>query len=372
MGFPFFWLCARVCNMSLLCLTCRIVALAVCLGLASAACAVGGQDVHGPADCGGAMAPADRIHCENVQQDAADKALGRILGVLMESLDADARRMLDEAQHGWLAYREANFGIFSAAASARGQEGLAEQVRAMRLMTEARVRELEDLYRLLRDAELFAAADQGAPGEVAGAQGPQGADARDGAATAAAGGGDADPAQNHAVTPSDAGDGVHGAAEAGAIEAGAIEAVAAAPADKGEAEPSTAVPDAVVESEAALDELVGEHALRLQWLSAEPQGRVVVRRHGGALLLTGRQGGDGAQVVLDGYVARVGRDSFSFHGTLTTHVGFVNGGKPCVRKGYMVFARKGGRAFWRLQSITNPCCGVIDYVDVSVGRPAAD
>lgn len=296
----------------------RALALAVLLVPFPAVAADDGRGAHGPADCGGDMSPADRMHCENVQLDTADKALGRVYARLMEALDEDAGDMLAESQRAWSAYRDANFGIFSAAASARGQEGLVEQVHAMRLATEARVAELEQLEALLGAAGLL--------GACAGPAGPP-------------------PA----------------AAAAGQPGAGTPEAAAQEP-------PAPAAPPVDVQSAEDLDLLLGDHPLRIQWLSSLGAGTVTARKRGDALLLTGRQGGNGDELALDGYVTSVRRDAFTFHGTLVTRIGFLNGGKPCARTGTMVFARKAGRPFWRLQSITNPCCGVSDYVDIHVRK----
>ena len=123
-------------------------------------------------------------------------------------------------------------------------------------------------------------------------------------------------------------------------------------------------PPVVVKDEEALARLLGEHPVKLQWLSSTRAGRVVIREQNGALLLTGRQGGGDDELLLDGYISTVRKGNFTFHGTLTTRIGFLNKGEPCVRTGRMWFVRKRGRPFWRLQSITNPCCGVSDYVDI--------
>ncbi|WP_461208387.1 lysozyme inhibitor LprI family protein [Desulfocurvus sp. DL9XJH121] len=297
-----------------------LAALACVLVLCPAALA--GNQAHGPADCGGDMSPADRMLCENVQLDAADKAMARLYTELMGSLDKDAGAMLRAAQEAWMAYRDANFGIFSSAASARGQEGLVQQVHAMRLATEARVRELRELAGLLDEGGMLAGGPQAPPApleaEASPAPGPE------------------KPASPAPEIP----------------------------------EPDTAdLPKTRIKSDEGLADLLGEHGLRLQWLAGAASGRAVVRDRDGVLLLSGSQRKGDDELLVQGHIQSVGRDSFVLNGSLTTRIGFLNDGEPCVRKGVMRFARKGGRPFWRMQGIVNPCCGVSDYVDLYVPPP---
>lgn len=43
---------------------------------------------------------------------------------------------------------------------------------------------------------------------------------------------------------------------------------------------------------------------------------------------------------------------------------YINGGKPCERKGDFHFPIKGPHAFWRLQEMNNPCDIATDCVDI--------
>lgn len=451
--------------------------------------------VSGLVDCGGELSPADRMHCENVQLDAADDDLNRIYRTLMEVLDRDAKAMLLDGQRGWLKYRDRNLELFSSAASPGGQEGMARQIHWLRELTQARVRELEDLYRLFQENGLLAVDKQGpAPAEpqaepvpvpsdepavVSSApavpapeppapvaqvepvtpqpilsepatmqpeapapapsvevpqspqpasavpskgvivlngkvvrpsdfnitpntgQGavPQSATPRPQPAPSAVAAPDraavqdapsqdkpaptapapAAPAQESPAATEPLPTSAHDAAAkdpAFAIPAPVrpdAPAPAQAPSTSGlvlDGEPHSGppMPEApartAVKSEAGLRALLGRHPLRLQWLSSEPFGEVVIEDRGGTLHLLGSQGQGQDRLTIDGIVTTVRADNFTFHGTVTTSAGFLNGGEPCVRQGRMWFVRKHGRPFWRLQSITNPCTGVSDYIDI--------
>ncbi|HEX8091257.1 MAG TPA: hypothetical protein VF762_20545 [Blastocatellia bacterium] len=128
----------------------------------------------------------------------------------------------------------------------------------------------------------------------------------------------------------------------------------------------------VIKDKAAEVMLLGEHRLSLQWISWDYFGRATVAESNGALLLTGeqkaRKGGD--YLKIDGVITEVGAKEFKFDGTIVTKVEINNGGKPCERKGEMTFAIKGGRKYWRLQEMDNPCEEVVDYVDIFFRKDA--
>ncbi|WP_172961706.1 lysozyme inhibitor LprI family protein [Desulfovibrio ferrophilus] len=389
--------------------------------------------VSGLVDCGGELSPADRMHCENVQLDAADDDLNRIYRTLMEVLDKDARAMLLDGQRGWLKYRDKNFELFSSAASPGGQQGMAEQIHILRELTEARVRELENLYRLFQNSGLLAVApdavaleDEPAPhsdtatdleagdpiefvdtGTVPETSQPEGAFSGSesdeaGQDTAGENGVPITPEKPRGriilngkvvqlpgtiqpdpegklvvIEPSSPTDRSAPAEQPKPAESAASEDLTvmieqepvspllpAAP-EVSEAEDSV-VPKTEVKSQAGLKKLLGRHPLRLQWLSGDPIGEAWIEDRGGVYWLSGSQGREGHELLIDGRISTVRKDNFTFHGTVTTTLGFLNEGKPCVRQGRMWFVRKDGRPFWRLQSITNPCSGVSDYIDIYV------
>lgn len=110
--------------------------------------------------------------------------------------------------------------------------------------------------------------------------------------------------------------------------------------------------------------LLGPHGLRLQWISEDPTGRVVIKDRDGLLILEGEQARGGNTLRMHGVVVEVNDGAFVFQGTVVTEVNHVAGGKPCVRTGDFLFLRREGRPFWRMQDIDNPCADVVDYVDI--------
>ncbi|MDY7000204.1 MAG: lysozyme inhibitor LprI family protein [Thermodesulfobacteriota bacterium] len=98
-------------------------------------------------ECDGNMTTADRMHCENLRLDKADERLNKAYKTLMGAFDSKMRAKLLESQRAWLKFRDLNFDFFSSVSSKEGREGLLLHVRAMRLFTESRVRELEGLIK---------------------------------------------------------------------------------------------------------------------------------------------------------------------------------------------------------------------------------
>jgi hypothetical protein len=120
--------------------------------------------------------------------------------------------------------------------------------------------------------------------------------------------------------------------------------------------------------------LLGRHLFSLQWVSWARFGVARVFDKDGTLYVTGYQHGFAGQgkndyVRMKGRIERVDKRSFVFNGTIVTRVYHINGGRPCVRQGRMVFRITGRRRFWRLKSIKNPCADVADYVDIHFKRP---
>ncbi len=131
----------------------RLILLALLLLAASSALGLrahAGEAVYNAslsAQCNGNMSTADRMHCENLLLDKADKELNRVYQALMDSFDAKMRAKLLESQRAWLKFRDLDFDFFSSVSPKEGQEGLLLHVRGMRLLTEARVRDLEGLIK---------------------------------------------------------------------------------------------------------------------------------------------------------------------------------------------------------------------------------
>ncbi len=120
--------------------------------------------------------------------------------------------------------------------------------------------------------------------------------------------------------------------------------------------------------------LLGRHLFSLQWISWTRFGYAHVIDKDGTLYLIGSQRGYKGRgkndyVRIKGKIERVDKRSFVFNGTIVTKVYHINGGRPCYRRGRMVFRITGRRRFWRLKSIKNPCANVVDYVDLYFRRP---
>jgi hypothetical protein len=106
----------------------------------------------------------------------------------------------------------------------------------------------------------------------------------------------------------------------------------------------------------------------LQWVSWDRFGVATVTERGGTLYLEGEQRNGSDFVKVDGVITRVEKAEFAFRGTIVTQVSHINEGKPCTRDGEFTFAIKGGRKYWRLHQMDNPCDVAADYVDIYFRR----
>jgi hypothetical protein len=115
-------------------------------------------------------------------------------------------------------------------------------------------------------------------------------------------------------------------------------------------------------------QLLGKHALTLQWLGTatlKDAGHAMVKKSSdGTWHLSGRQDTKEGHVSLDGVVTAVDAHTFAFTGEIITNVSFINAGKDCRRSGDFTFAQTGKRRYWRLQQMDNPCDQATDYVDI--------
>lgn len=152
---------------------------------------------------------------------------------------------------------------------------------------------------------------------------------------------------------------MHTSKKRSALLLAAVLLVAATPAAARDDAPKTVVNDA-----AARRLLLGRHMLSLQWVSWDRFGVATVTERAGTLYVKGEQRNGSDFVTLDGVITRVDATEFAFRGTIVTQVSHINGGKPCTRDGEFTFAIKGGRKYWRLQQMDNPCDVAADYVDI--------
>jgi hypothetical protein len=124
----------------------------------------------------------------------------------------------------------------------------------------------------------------------------------------------------------------------------------------------------VVLDAAAKRKLIGVHGLTCQWVQwGREKGKVEIRDEQGLLRIKGVQTAarTGDSIRLEGEILEVKAKSFFFRGRIVLQVSHLNGGKPCERNGDFDFQIRGGRKFWRMHPMENPCDPpVVDYVDV--------
>lgn len=120
--------------------------------------------------------------------------------------------------------------------------------------------------------------------------------------------------------------------------------------------------------------VLGEHALTLQWLDNQNHGKTgkcLITENKRKLKLDGHQ-----EETVDckknflkmaGTVSIRNARELKFHGTITTKVNYINGGKEHVRKGTFIFKVHGQRRYWRMQNGREQPDGdsqVTDYIDI--------
>jgi hypothetical protein len=125
--------------------------------------------------------------------------------------------------------------------------------------------------------------------------------------------------------------------------------------------------DPVVNDQKAAKQLLGKHALTLQWIGTgglKDAGSAEVKPEGGEWRLTGRKDAKEGFVSLDGIVTRIDKTTFTFKGKIVTKVYHIFEGKECAREGEVTFERKGARKYWRMYPIDSPCDQAADYIDI--------
>jgi hypothetical protein len=131
--------------------------------------------------------------------------------------------------------------------------------------------------------------------------------------------------------------------------------------------PTIAHADPAITDQKAAKQLLGRHALTLQWIGTgglKDAGSVEVKEDGDQWRLTGRMDAKEGFVSLDGIVTAVHKTTFVFKGKIVTQVDHIFEGKECAREGEVTFERKGARKYWRMYPIDNPCDLAADYIDI--------
>lgn len=126
------------------------------------------------------------------------------------------------------------------------------------------------------------------------------------------------------------------------------------------------LPPTKVENRAALEKLLGNSGMTLQWISwtNSERGNVDASWKQKVLFLKGEQraiGGPGS-VSIDGYVVRINESEFILNGTITID-DTPDVGRKCRKSGEWKFAITQKRKYWRLREF-EWCDGLTDYVDI--------
>jgi hypothetical protein len=125
-------------------------------------------------------------------------------------------------------------------------------------------------------------------------------------------------------------------------------------------------PPTKVENRAALERLLGNSGMTLQWISwtSAERGQVDASWKGKALLLKGEQRGKGGtgRVSVDGHVTRIGKTDFILNGTIVIEDS-PDVGRRCEKTGEWKFAVTQNRKYWRLREF-EWCDQLTDYIDI--------
>ncbi len=127
--------------------------------------------------------------------------------------------------------------------------------------------------------------------------------------------------------------------------------------------PVASVETTRVLDQAALQRLLANKGVTLQWLGWDQRGSVDARMDNGVLRLTAAQAkGGGGRLMLDGAVREIGSDYFIFTGVIRIE-DTPDTGRRCERSKDWRFAVTQNRPYWRLREF-EWCDGLTDYVDI--------
>jgi hypothetical protein len=126
------------------------------------------------------------------------------------------------------------------------------------------------------------------------------------------------------------------------------------------------IPATKVQDRAALEKLLCNSGMTLQWISwtNSERGKVEASWRQKVLFLKGEQsaiGGPGS-VSIDGYVVRINKSEFILNGTINID-NTPDVGRRCTKSGEWKFAITQKRKYWRLREF-EWCDGLTDYIDI--------
>ncbi len=128
---------------------------------------------------------------------------------------------------------------------------------------------------------------------------------------------------------------------------------------------ATEKPATIVKDRAALEKLLGNSGVSIQWLGwSKARGALDASWKGKTLYLKGGQmqkDGSG-KLEMDGYVVSISKDNFVFRGTITI-TNAPDLGRKCEKSANWAFAVTQKRQYWRMREF-EWCDGLTDYIDI--------
>lgn len=113
----------------------------------------------------------------------------------------------------------------------------------------------------------------------------------------------------------------------------------------------------------ALERLLTNKGVTLQWLGWNQRGTANARMVNGMVLLTAAQAkSGGGRLFMDGAVSEIGSDYFVFTGTIRL-ADTPDTGRRCEATRNWRFAVTQSRPYWRLREF-EWCDGLTDYIDI--------
>lgn len=112
----------------------------------------------------------------------------------------------------------------------------------------------------------------------------------------------------------------------------------------------------------ALQRLLANKGVTLQWLGWDQRGSVNTRMEGGVLRLTAAQTKGTGRLMMDGAVREIGSDYFIFRGVIRME-NTPDRGRRCELSKDWRFGITQNRPYWRLREF-EWCDGLTDYIDI--------
>jgi hypothetical protein len=122
-------------------------------------------------------------------------------------------------------------------------------------------------------------------------------------------------------------------------------------------------------STSKFQDLSGEHNLTIQWIGWDIPGKINFELMGGnTYSVEGKQYGSPSNcndcyLTISGIITVIDPKTLRFSGKITSSIGYIQNGIPCIKKGTFDFISTKNRKYWRCQNMKG-CDGVVDYVDI--------